>query len=359
MTIIDKLTMQITDQNMRLSQQIARALYQREVDTNEVHKALQFLVAQESGSEFFTFLQILQRSGSIVVRSNRTLDYYATIYQVCQQYLRAYQDDAKRMAYILGWAIRLMPFYRLEPHLPQTQSLLSITPSPAASQPMLSTIGQKPTQLSDLYLGLELTGHIVKLAPFGAFVDISIGQHGLVHVSKLREGFVHKPDDVVQIGDTVTVWVDQIDLEKKRIGLTMIEPTSSQQKAPTRAASKPASAPLSPSTAVNSLDSGAISPEPEKVIKSAPIPRPAAIQVSSLEQVVPALWLKGIIRKVDTNRLIVDIGIPIEASIAFAQLEGQPKDPDEVAAILPAGTEIEARVLGINQRGRLQLTLKP
>ncbi|MDR1510014.1 MAG: S1 RNA-binding domain-containing protein, partial [Synergistaceae bacterium] len=58
---------------------------------------------------------------------------------------------------------------------------------------------------------------------FGAFVDIGVKQDGLVHVSKMANRFVKHPSEVVAVGDTVKVWVDSIDKERGKIGLTMVE----------------------------------------------------------------------------------------------------------------------------------------
>jgi len=56
---------------------------------------------------------------------------------------------------------------------------------------------------------------------FGAFVDIGVHQDGLVHISQLSDKFVKHPMDVVSIGDIVKVKVLEVNLEKKRISLTM------------------------------------------------------------------------------------------------------------------------------------------
>jgi uncharacterized protein len=77
--------------------------------------------------------------------------------------------------------------------------------------------------LDDLTIGLKLTGTVRNVVDFGAFVDIGVKQDGLVHVSKLANKFVRHPSEVVAVGDTVTVWVSNIDRERGKIGLTMIE----------------------------------------------------------------------------------------------------------------------------------------
>ena len=74
----------------------------------------------------------------------------------------------------------------------------------------------------EIEVGEEFTGPVKRLLPFGAFVEISPGKEGLVHVSKMGTGFVRNPADVVQIGDVVKVKVYQID-NQGRINLQMIE----------------------------------------------------------------------------------------------------------------------------------------
>lgn len=78
--------------------------------------------------------------------------------------------------------------------------------------------------MEDLKPGMELTGTVRNVIDFGAFVDISVKQDGLVHISKLSKKFVKHPTDVVSVGDIVTVWIEQVDTKKGRISLTMLSP---------------------------------------------------------------------------------------------------------------------------------------
>ena len=66
-----------------------------------------------------------------------------------------------------------------------------------------------------------LEGVVTNVATFGAFVDIGVHQDGLVHVSRLADRFVKDPHEVVKPGDIVRVKVLEVDLERKRIALTM------------------------------------------------------------------------------------------------------------------------------------------
>lgn len=94
-------------------------------------------------------------------------------------------------------------------------------PREAFPQPILK---KDVLKMEDLQTGMELQGTVRNVVDFGAFVDIGVKQDGLVHISKLKKGFVKHPLDVVSLGDIVTVWVEQYDANKGRIALTMLPP---------------------------------------------------------------------------------------------------------------------------------------
>lgn len=78
--------------------------------------------------------------------------------------------------------------------------------------------------LNDLKAGMELKGTVRNVLDFGAFVDIGVHEDGLVHISRIVKKFIKHPSDVLKVGDIVTVYVISVDLDKKRIALTMIPP---------------------------------------------------------------------------------------------------------------------------------------
>ncbi|WP_173917753.1 Tex family protein [Halobacillus sp. Marseille-Q1614] len=86
-------------------------------------------------------------------------------------------------------------------------------------KPLLKT---NVLSMEDLEQGMELEGTVRNVVDFGVFVDIGVKQDGLVHISKLSNKFVKHPMDVVSVGDVVTVWVDNVDAQKQRIALTMV-----------------------------------------------------------------------------------------------------------------------------------------
>ncbi len=75
--------------------------------------------------------------------------------------------------------------------------------------------------IKNLKPGMMLEGTVTNVAAFGAFVDIGVHQDGLVHVSQLADKFVKDPHEVVKAGDVVKVRVTEVDVPRKRIGLTM------------------------------------------------------------------------------------------------------------------------------------------
>jgi uncharacterized protein len=79
-------------------------------------------------------------------------------------------------------------------------------------------------KIQDLKTGMELQGTVRNVVDFGAFIDIGVKQDGLVHISKLSTKRVKHPMDVVSVGQVVTVWIDQVDVQKGRISLTMQSP---------------------------------------------------------------------------------------------------------------------------------------
>ncbi|WP_017297444.1 Tex family protein [Nodosilinea nodulosa] len=75
--------------------------------------------------------------------------------------------------------------------------------------------------ITDLKPGMTLEGSITNVTNFGAFVDVGVHQDGLVHISQLADRFVSDPNDIVKVGQVVTVRVMEVDTKLKRISLSM------------------------------------------------------------------------------------------------------------------------------------------
>lgn len=78
--------------------------------------------------------------------------------------------------------------------------------------------------IEDLKVGMELKGTVRNVIDFGAFVDVGVHQDGLVHISQITNRYIKHPSEVLKVGDIVTVWVLSVDVDKKRISLTMKQP---------------------------------------------------------------------------------------------------------------------------------------
>lgn len=75
--------------------------------------------------------------------------------------------------------------------------------------------------ISDLKIGMKLPGRITNITAFGAFADIGVHQDGLIHTSQLSNKFVSNPNEVVKVNQVVEVTVLEVDIQRKRISLTM------------------------------------------------------------------------------------------------------------------------------------------
>jgi uncharacterized protein len=112
-----------------------------------------------------------------------------------------------------------------------------------------ATFAEGINNMSDLKSGMSLEGTVTNVAAFGAFVDIGVHQDGLVHVSQLADRFVKDPHEVVKAGDVVRVRVTEVDVPRKRIGLTMRKDNSQEPAPRARPAPKPKPSRNAPSSA--------------------------------------------------------------------------------------------------------------
>ena len=82
----------------------------------------------------------------------------------------------------------------------------------------------QPTSIEELQPKMQLDGTITRTELYGAFVDLGLERDGLIHISRLAAHRVKKVTDEVNVGDKVNVWVQNVDPDKGRIALTMVEP---------------------------------------------------------------------------------------------------------------------------------------
>ncbi len=160
------------------------------------------------------------------------------------------------------------PLRRLEPAeftdekfgLPTVRDILSELEKPGRDprpEFKTATFTDGVNEIRDLKPGMSLEGTVTNVAAFGAFVDIGVHQDGLVHVSQLADRFVKDPHEVVKAGDVVRVRVVEVDVARKRIGLTMRKDNAGtkpergpkdgpKSRAPNRTSAGPAAKPSAP-----------------------------------------------------------------------------------------------------------------
>jgi small subunit ribosomal protein S1 len=100
--------------------------------------------------------------------------------------------------------------------------------------------------VAELQEGQEVTGKVVRLQPFGAFVELKPGVDGLIHISALARRRIAHPKDAVSVGEEVRVVVERVDPHEKRIALRRVFPEEAQAPAPPPSA--PAVAPAAKAT---------------------------------------------------------------------------------------------------------------
>lgn len=155
-----------------------------------------------------------------------------------------------------------------------------------------------------LAVGQEVEGTVKRVTEFGAFIDIGVGRDGLVHVSEMAQGRVSKPSDVVKEGDKVRVWIKELDREKNRISLSMIEPGT---------------------MTLRDLEEGAT--------------------------------VRGKVTRLERYGAFVDIGVGRDGMLHVKEMgRGFVEKPEDVVNV---GDEIDVQVIGLDRRrGRIDLSIK-
>ena len=95
----------------------------------------------------------------------------------------------------------------------------NLDPRDEMPQPLLRS---DVLDIKDLSLGMKLQGTVRNVVDFGAFIDIGLHNDGLAHISKLTDKYIKHPSEVVSVGDIVDCYVDDINLEKGKVSLSLI-----------------------------------------------------------------------------------------------------------------------------------------
>ncbi|MBK1875707.1 Tex family protein [Pelagicoccus mobilis] len=93
-------------------------------------------------------------------------------------------------------------------------------------------------EITDLQEGMKLTGVVTNVTAFGAFIDIGVHQDGLAHISQLSDSFVKDPNEVVKVGQKVSATVTEVDVARKRIGLSLKSVVEIDRRSPAERAAE-------------------------------------------------------------------------------------------------------------------------
>ncbi len=128
------------------------------------------------------------------------------------------QNPARRSA------IKLDAYITPEVGLPTLQDIVKELAKPGRDprkQFEVFSFSEEAMDVKDLNPGMKLPGIVTNVAAFGAFIDVGVHQDGLAHISQLSDQFVKSPSDVVKVGQKVMATVLEVDLERKRISLSL------------------------------------------------------------------------------------------------------------------------------------------
>lgn len=181
----------------------------------------------------------------------------------------------------------------------------------------------RPRRLKDLQVGAELEGRVTSIALYGIFVDVGVGRDGLVHISEMSDTRIESPSDLVQIGDTVKVRVKGLDVDARRISLTMRIPRE-------RVSSEP---------------------RPRNRPKRADIDR-EALAVLKVGDVV-----EGVITGMASFGAFADIGVGKDGLVHISELsEGRVDRPEDAVQV---GQRYSFKLLEVDPEGtRISLSLR-
>lgn len=135
-----------------IAESLAADLAGAQVDPNEAQKALAYLRSKRSGKAFFDYLQAIVKNGHVVIRSQQTLTYYQEMLRACQRHLQPLQNDYEQMAQTLGWALRLLRYYRAVPEAAQEK---------AAQEKIAQRRRSSPSRTTERSYPDEFTGKVV------------------------------------------------------------------------------------------------------------------------------------------------------------------------------------------------------
>jgi hypothetical protein len=170
--VIDTSSELMTATQWEKAHAIARDLVETETDVNELEKAMAYLRSaikqdqSKAGTQFFKFLRTLVGNGNKVGHSGRTIDYYDSLEKACIKHLQSGETSAQSILQILGWAARLMRYYKVTPVGEESEN--SQEEPTAISERRAAIEKLKTTQLTEP--GQIMDAEVIKKNPKGSKV---------------------------------------------------------------------------------------------------------------------------------------------------------------------------------------------
>jgi hypothetical protein len=194
----------LTENQWQVAHAIARQLVQDDADINEIKKAFAYLrncaSNADAGEQFFKYLHNLLKSGETIGHSKKTIEYYRSLNQACEKYLKPLQDTPHVMLAILGWVGRLMSYYKTAP----IAELMAAAPVEVES--VRQAVLRQAAQSASFQLEQTVEAVIAKIEgnkvtyqlPAGIRLtqkepkELSVDQKVQVEINELRNGGVPK-----------------------------------------------------------------------------------------------------------------------------------------------------------------------
>lgn len=162
---------ELTDKDWSVAHSIAKQLKGNKTKLNELKKVISYLHTyqhqQNAVSNFFLYLNALVINGSQIGHGNDTSSYYEQINNVCQQQLKIYNNDSKKILQVLGWAARLMTYYDKSPlnEVENERLTTTKTPDKPTSQTESSSKAQTTTLQKPEAINTQSTFQVGDIIP--------------------------------------------------------------------------------------------------------------------------------------------------------------------------------------------------